>query len=358
MRIVDFFSGCGGFSVGAHQAGFQVSAAFDVDPILSSSYPTNFPGTKLRHVDLSTRTGAEIVAWAGGPIEGIIGGPPCQGFSSIGRRDPSDLRRMLLFHYFRLVSEIRPTFFVMENVRGLVEPRNGELLDSCLALVRDDYELTEPLVLDAADFGAATTRRRVVVVGVRKGDAARISEDAFLKRDVPRANVKMAIADLQSVRPIGTDGDFDLWKISTRGRVHDYARSLRRPDGIFTGNARTQHSYEVLKRFSKLRQGGFDRVGRYPRLHWEGLCPTLRAGTGSDHGSFQSVRPIHPESDRVITVREAARLQGFPDGHRFHPTIWHSFRMIGNSVSPFMSGHVLSKVAAHLPWLQLAEAAE
>jgi DNA (cytosine-5)-methyltransferase 1 len=83
-------------------------------------------------------------------------------------------------------------------------------------------------------------------------------------------------------------------------------------------------------------------------LKWDGQCPTLRAGTGSDRGSFQSVRPIHPDEPRVITVREAARLQGFPDCHFFHKTVWHSFRMIGNSVSPFVSEAVFCAIKACL----------
>jgi DNA (cytosine-5)-methyltransferase 1 len=91
--------------------------------------------------------------------------------------------------------------------------------------------------------------------------------------------------------------------------------------------------------------GGVDAVGRHQRLDWRGQCPTLRAGTGSDRGSYQSVRPIHPEHDRVITVREAARLQGFPDRHMFHPTTWHSFRMIGNSVSPIIARAIFGAIA-------------
>jgi DNA (cytosine-5)-methyltransferase 1 len=129
-------------------------------------------------------------------------------------------------------------------------------------------------------------------------------------------------------------------------------------DEKFTGNKRTKHHADVVKRFSDLKQGGFDPVGKYPRLAWGGLCPTLRAGPGADKGSHQAIRPIHPDEDRVITVREAARLQGFPDEHRFHPTIWHSFRQIGNSVSPIIARAILSVVRQKLEEGPLAQAAE
>lgn len=124
--------------------------------------------------------------------------------------------------------------------------------------------------------------------------------------------------------------------------------SLRASDKVFTGHRPTIHTQGVVDRFARVKQGQVDPVGRHPRLAWEGLCPTLRAGTGADKGSYQAVRPIHPEEDRVITVREAARLQGFPDTHLFHPTVWHSFRMIGNSVSPIMAKAIFSAIAAHL----------
>ena len=114
--------------------------------------------------------------------------------------------------------------------------------------------------------------------------------------------------------------------------------------GLVTGFFSTKHTAAVEQRFSNVEQGKVDRISKYPRLKWDGISPTLRAGTGSDRGSFQAVRPIHPDDPRVITVREAARIQGFPDWFIFHPTKWHSFRMIGNSVSPVVSTHLLSKI--------------
>ena len=106
----------------------------------------------------------------------------------------------------------------------------------------------------------------------------------------------------------------------------------------------TRHSEKVLKRYSKIEPGKIDHVSKSRRLNSNGFCPTLTAGTGSDKGSFQAVRPLHPTENRVITPREAARLQGFPDWFQFHATKWHSFRQIGNSVSPILAEHILSVI--------------
>ncbi len=353
MRLVDLFCGTGGFSRGAHMAGFEVAAAFDVDPILTSSYARNFPDTKLVLHDVSTLSAERLEREAGGPVDGIFGGPPCQGFSDIGRRDITDVRRKLLWHFFRLVRQAEPTFFVMENVRGLLYPENVGELEAAIAQVSDLYEIPEPIVWDSSEFGAATKRNRLFVVGVHRdrGDAVTREDIAAFKR--PASTVRQALADIGDASFLRDDHErFDWWKIEKRGRPHNYARYLRIGDGTFagcfTGHRKTRHTEKVIERFSAVRQGGLEKVGRHPRLAWEGQCPTLRAGTGADLGSYQSVRPIHPEENRVITVREGARLQGFPDCHIFHPTVWHSFRMIGNSVSPIMAEAVFCAIAARL----------
>src|ERR1700722_6481733 len=112
MNLVDLYCGCGGFSLGAHRAGFKVASAYDNDVVLTHSFPTNFPETQLFHRDVATLSGSDIISAVGRDIVGIFGGPPCQGFSEIGRQSTADPRRALLGHFFRLVAEVRPTFFV------------------------------------------------------------------------------------------------------------------------------------------------------------------------------------------------------------------------------------------------------
>ena len=350
MALVDLFCGSGGFSLGAHYAGFDVAAAVDVDPILTSSFVRNFPKTKLVPADVAELTADDVRAAVNGAfVEGVFGGPPCQGFSDIGRRDVNDPRRQLLGHFFRIVRDLQPKFFVMENVKGLAYEDARGVLDEALLKVDDSYSVFGPIVLDAADFGAATRRRRLFVIGIHKDCG-----DAFVEADLAphrsrAATVRVALADLADALPLPDDGSgFDRWRVTKKGPPHAYARSLRSSGGLFTGHRVVQHKAEVAARFADVPQGGMDKVGRHPRLAWEGQCPTLRAGTGADRGSYQAVRPLHPEIPRVITVREAARLQGFPDAHIFHPTIWHSFRMIGNSVSPIMSKAIFGAIATKM----------
>jgi len=344
IRIVDLFSGCGGFSLGAHQSGFDVVCAYDIDEVLTSSFSYNFPNTKLLIGDICDLSGNAVVETANGKVDGIIGGPPCQGFSDIGRRQPGDPRSRLLREYFRLVREVGPSFFAMENVRGLGYANARGMLEDALELVMDDYGVFGPVLLNSADFGAATSRPRLFVVGIHKDEGDSLAMCDLEPRMVPASSVREAISDLEGAVAVDPENGFDLWRITKRGRPFEYARRLRSGNGLFSGHRKTIHSKTVVARFDSVEPGGVDLVGRHPRLDWEGQCPTLRAGTGPDRGSHQSIRPIHPEHARVITVREAARLQGFPDEHRFHYTFWHSFRMIGNSVSPIMANVLLSAI--------------
>lgn len=318
--------------------------AYDNDPILSSSYNYNFPSTRLIREDIAQLTGAALRTAAGGRIDGIFGGPPCQGFSDIGRRRADDPRRLLLGHFYRLIGEVRPKFFIMENVRGLAYSNARDVLDEALNYVRNSYSIFGPHILDAARFGAATRRSRLFVIGVRNDLDEPLTLEDVLKFERTAATVEAAIADLEGSTSLGEVDLFDVWRISRRGRPSEYARQLRSRDGRFTGQKTTIHTPTVIERFAAIPEGGVDSVGRHPRLAWTGQCPALRAGTGNDKGSYQAVRPIHPSKSRVITVREAARLQGFPDAFRFHPTIWHSFRMIGNSVSPIIASAIFSAI--------------
>lgn len=362
--LVDLFCGCGGFGLGAELAGFHSVAAIDIDKTLQSAYKNNFPKTNVITADLSK---LEKNDWNkitdNIEIDGVIGGPPCQGYSRMGTGDISDPRRKLIEEFFRHVNIIKPKFFIMENVEGLLDKKNRPQLDTALLKVDKCFTILEPITIDASKCGAPTSRKRVIVIGY---DAKRVSpliKEQFIF-DEPLVTVADAIQDLS--KPITQSKDskdlgFSPYKFNDN--LSKYALSMRKqpPEGLGTNEAKlelkfqrasgyfeTTHKPEVQERYKSIVPGKTDPVSRSKKLAWNGLCPTLRAGTGVDKGSHQAVRPLHPENGRVITVREAARLQGFPDWFTFHPTKWHSFRMIGNSVSPLVSKKILSVIYTSL----------
>ena len=363
-KIVDLFCGAGGFSLGAHIAGFDTALGIDIDKNLTSSFSENFQETKLALTDLRQISASDILAIAAAKrreIVGVIGGPPCQGFSLIGKRERNDPRNALISHFFRIVQELKPRFFLMENVPGLVRGTAKSTLQEAIGNL-SGFEMVGPLVIDAWDFGAATRRERVVVLGYNREYVDAISDKNIESAQVQtKALVRDAITDLPE--PNGSDWlpyrkkeESDLSSYARRARMQpapglgsETARA-KLADKQVSGVRATNHTKDVVERFSEVGQGTTDRVSRCPRLAWNEPAPTLRAGTGPDKGSYQSIRPIHPRHDRVITVREAARLQGFPDWFQFHETKWHSFRMIGNSVSPLLSAALLKLILGRLEY--------
>ncbi len=357
LKTIDLFSGAGGFTLGAHFAGFDTIAAVDLDPDLSSQIENNFPKTRRLLLDLAQCSPEAIMKTCSvepGEIHGVIGEPPCQGFSLIGKRQKDDPRNRLIGHFFRHTAALQPKFFVMENVPGILDQRNEGLLQGGLDLIAKQYNVIGPLKLDAWDFGASTRRERVIFIGVRSKAGIGFSDvDALRIPSSKRATVYDAIHDLPEPAEAGWQKYSRTADRGPRGLYARTARSLpakgigdanalaQLNKGYVSGFAETKHTRDVLSRFAATEQGRTEKVSRCPRLAWDKPCTTLRAGTGKDRGSYQSIRPIHPEESRVITVREAARLQGFPDWFQFHETKWHSFRMIGNSVSPKLSAAVL-----------------
>jgi DNA (cytosine-5)-methyltransferase 1 len=250
---------------------------------------------------------------------------------------------------------LRPKFFVMENVEGLLHEGKIGILNAALETLAPRYTVLNPIVINAADFGAATNRFRVVVIGFDADeiDPLDMMEIKSIRGD--RITIRDAISDLPGPCSESRDRQDMVWAKYpeiARSRLSPYARALRTlpppglgsaeaveqlKSGYVSGLAQTRHSPEIARRYAMIVGGKSDPITKSYKLTWDGLSPTLRAGTGAEKGAFQAVRPLHPVRGRVITVREAARIQGFPDWFLFHPTKWHSFRMIGNSVSPIVS---------------------
>lgn len=363
-KVIDLFCGCGGFSLGAARAGFEVIAGVDFDKNALAAHATNFTSSKHLNLDLSQVSTNEILKQAGATkseITGIIGGPPCQGFSSMGKSHLSDPRNQLFKRFFQIVNDIAPKFFVCENVPGILREQYSEIREEALNIVNKRYSILGPIKLKASDYGAPTTRTRAFFFGVRKDLKIELSPEMLAPNESRHSvSVKEALSGLplkirddwqnedQGWRKVRhkQDTPFETHLISNiPSGVGDY-ESIERlhTESRVSGCLGTVHQDVVVNRFSNVEPGKSDKVSRAPRLSPNGFCPTLRAGTGSDRGSYQAVRPIHPTEPRVITPREAARLQGFPDWFRFAPSKWHSFRQIGNSVSPILSEFLLSTI--------------
>ncbi len=358
MNVVDLFSGVGGLSLGATRAGFNLAGAVELDKHAIFSHALNFPKSTHLHNDVSKLTAQDILSACNiNEIDCVIGGPPCQGFSYIGKGNAEDSRNELYVHFFRLVSELSPICFMAENVPGIMSEKYNAVREKAFSLVSDRYNILHPIKVNASNYGAPTTRTRIFFIGFRKDFITQLKESDFFPRNtseqtlvkdalygVPRVIKKEWQTEMQGWRAVKMDREgyfFDrLWGHIPE-KVGDAESLIKLGKGLVSGFMGTVHTDEIISRYNKLSYGETDRISRSQRLDPNGFCPTLRAGTGSDKGSYQAVRPIHPTQARVITPREAARLQGFPDWFRFHPTKWHSFRQIGNSVSPLVAEAML-----------------
>jgi DNA (cytosine-5)-methyltransferase 1 len=269
----------------------------------------------------------------------------------IGSRKRDDPRNALVAQFARLVIEMQPRWFVMENVPGLASTGYRPVLDAFRrTLEAADYQVAEPWRLNARDHGVPQERLRVFVIGARAGEVLPTAPAA--ESAVP--TVVDALGDLPALSRFRSLHERDTITLSAdqlaamQGKQSEHVRRLNgvhaNPDDL--GDARAWdphvltsvglavHSAPVVARFQRLRRGERDEIGRLPKLDPNGQSPTLRAGTGRDHGSFTSARPVHYSSPRVIAVREAARLHGLPDWFGFHETKWHGFRQVGNAVPP------------------------
>jgi DNA (cytosine-5)-methyltransferase 1 len=355
---IDLFCGAGGLSLGFEQAGFDVVAGVEIDPIHAATHEFNFPHSKSICRSVTNLNAADIRRMAGlgdREIDVVFGGAPCQGFSMIGYRALDDPRNELVYHFIRLVKELKAKYFVFENVRGLTIGRHRRFLDEVIAECRSrgEYDVVEPYqVLNAASFGVPQNRERLFLLGARKGRAL----PSYPSGGVGVC-VRDALLDLPNADDIDelVEGDCAVVKF---GAASDYAKKLRgisrdRTDysyprafdaRLLTSSNRTTHTPLSRKRFRATKQGSVEPVSRFLKLKFDGLCNTLRAGTASDRGAHTSPRPIHPTWPRVITVREAARLHSYPDWFRFHVTKWHGFRQVGNSVPPLLARAVAAEV--------------
>lgn len=320
LTAIDLFSGCGGLSQGLKEAGFSIVAAIEADPLAMSTYAMNHPGTH-RHLGDITKVSAtqfmHDLRMEPGELDLLAGCPPCQGFSTLrtmnGSNDVVDPMNDLVFEVTRFAHAFRPRALMIENVPGLMEDERFETMTT--RLNRLGYKWSAN-VFDAADFGVPQRRRRMILI------ATRGAEPQFASPDARRRTVADAIRKLSD--PQRSRDPLHNYKVSRTKHVAKLIAQIPK-DGGSRASLAPSKQLECHK-----RHDGFHDI--YGRMSWLKPGPTITGGCiNPSKGRF-----LHPESNRAITLREAALLQGFPADYKFDTSrgIYPTAQMIGNAFPP------------------------
>ncbi len=368
-KAVELFAGVGGMGLGLEQAGFHVVAAVELEEITGRYAAYNLPATEVYYGEeqgdvrrMTHDAYRHMCIPSGDDLALVAGGPPCQGFSLAGKKNARDPLNDLVLEFARVVCDLRPLAFLMENVPGIAHRRSSWHLDECLKRLGRHYRIAGPSTLCAADFGVPQLRNRVFALGFRRDlcvapslpSATHVRSNDRSQQELGLAvftpTVWDAIHDLPRVdeHPELIDGDrvpYTEQPDSPYARVMrghavdpaDRAYRVQWDATLCTNLRRTQHGPSMKSRFSKLAFGQADKKSGIRRLHPHQMSTTIRAGTTRERGSWSAPRPLHPFQNRVLTTRECARLQSFPDWFLFHPVKWHGNRQVGNAVPPLLA---------------------
>jgi len=371
MNIIDLFAGCGGLSLGFQMAGFNVPLAVEKDEWAAKTYSYNHPNTKVLTQDITQIFNFENILSSKIQIDGIIGGPPCQGFSLSGNRDKNDPRNSLFMDFVRFVKHYKPKFFVMENVSGILSmlTKNGE---SVKTLIIKEFDTAgynvEVFLLNSAEFGVPQSRNRVFFIGLRKNiefNKIEIEPKGFLFSD-KQITIAEAIMDLPQLQA----GEGFEESIYNSEPITDYQKWARVNCSKLHNHVAMRHTARLIERFSHIGYGQsvanvdekFQQRQRGDAAKISGkvysqnnMRPFPNKPSPTIPASFQS-NFIHPYLNRNYTAREGARLQSFPDYYVFlgkRTTMsWEKnlsqYQQIGNAVPPLLAKAIAEKIKSYL----------
>ncbi len=341
-NVLDVFCGCGGLSYGFESAGYNIVLGIDNDKNALDTFALNHKGAKTICGDIASIHYSDIKEAIGDlKIDVIIGGPPCQGMSLSGPRKFEDPRNKLYLSYIRLVEEIQPKAFVIENVPGLVSLFGGQIKDSIIKKLSDLGYNVRYEILCSSDYGVPQSRRRVVFVGLKNG--------VFKYPDPLKNQVtcEMAISDLPSLEnELGEEEQ--VYKTLAE---NDYQKLMRTRSDVVKNHVAAEHSQKVQNIISLVPDGGnykdlpeCYKNSRNFHVAWtrfNSKKPAPTIDTGHRHH-------FHYKYNRVPTVRECARLQSFPDDFIFLGNKTQQFRQVGNAVPPLMAQAVAEKLKEYI----------
>lgn len=338
--VIDLFAGVGGMSLGFEMSGFEILIANEHDSSIADSYSYNHKDTEMIVGDITTLNLNDIFGAYTGKIDVIIGGPPCQGFSQKGSRKTIDDSRNFLFKYYvSTVELVKPKYFVMENVPNLLTAEEGFFFREIETLFNELGYSLEHGVLNASDFGVPQNRRRTIIIGKLGGTPPKLPEISSSK-----VTIWDAISDLAFLES-GEGADEQSYQKLPES---DYQTLMRKNATLLYNHKATKHSALALERLEMIPENAGKEVlpeehltksiysGTWTRMQKEEISVTIttRFDTPSS-GKF-----THPHLNRAITVREAARLQSFPDDFRFISNKGSQMKQVGNAVPPLLAAAV------------------
>lgn len=350
MTAIDLFCGAGGLSEGLRQAGFDVRAGSDFDEAAGATFERTHRDAKFLGGPIQDLTVDDFLRAARlrvGELDVLTGGPPCQAYSVYNhKRGMSDARSTLFREYLRIVEGLMPRWVVMENVTGITSAGNGEALRAIIDGFNNLGYRIEWRVLRAEEYGVPQERRRFVFIGNRTGEPIVWPEPTHGPGLKPLVTVYDAISDL----PILHNGEASVARHYTSEPRTEYQVELREgSNGVFNHSAPRLANIN-MQRMKHIPQGGSwrdvpvdllprgmqaarrcDHTKRYGRLHWDRQSSTILTKCDIHWGAY-----IHPEQDRSLTVREAARFQSFPDWFVFEGSQTEQFVQVGNAVPPIL----------------------
>lgn len=348
-NIIDLFSGCGGLSYGFELAGYRTLLGLDFDAAAIKSFERNHKGAVGVCGDITGISTAELMERAGNqPIDVVVGGPPCQGMSLSGPRQFHDPRNRLYLSYIRVVADIMPKAFVIENVPGLVSLYKGAIKDSILEEFNKLGYTVSYQILNAAEYGVPQTRRRVFFVGIRNDLGGKFEfpqPTHFFEHEWITA--EQAVSDL----PLLEDRLGDEIEQYVSEPMNDFQRYSRRNSTHIHNHQATNHSEITKKIISLVPEGGNYkdlpeeyRGTRNFNVAWtryHSQKPALTIDTGHRHH-------FHFKCNRVPTVRENARFQSFPDDFVFLGNRTQQYRQVGNAVPPLLAKAIAEALKPYL----------
>lgn len=364
IKIIDLFAGVGGLSYAfAHDDNFEIVAANEILPKMAKAYELNHPTVKVYCKDikdfgiLDLQNDFNIKT---GEIDVIVGGPPCQAYSTVGKRLIDDPRGKLFQEYYRVLKEINPKMFLFENVKGLLSMQGGELLKTIISLFESLGYTVVYKVLNSADFGAPQIRERVIIIGTKINNKFIYPEPThynteegkeLLKQNLlPYLTLSEAISDLPFIKSNEESCEY------ASEPKNEFQKLMRKnaPKELNDHNS-PDNNEKLIKIMESLPDGGTPLdlpeeirpksgfANTYCRLWWDRPSPTITRNLSTPSSS----RCIHPKAPRPLTTREGARIQCFPDDYIFYGSRSDKNLQIGNAVNTFLSTAIKNAIKKH-----------